>query len=81
MATNKGITVEQLYLECARQIKAGNGKKHILLSGDNEGNSFHECFFGFTPTTEFDFSHPIMQSTLPFGLTVKKVEKSYIVLG
>lgn len=38
MAKEKGITVEQLYLECARQIKADNGKRHIMISTDDEGN-------------------------------------------
>ena len=81
MATTKALTIEQLYKECAKQIKAGNGKKKILLSGDDEGNSYHECFFGFTSSDSFSFSDPFMASTLPFNLNPSKVESDYIVLG
>ena len=49
MAKEMGITVMQLYAECVKQINAGNGKRHIMISGDDEGNSYHELFFGFTP--------------------------------
>ena len=49
MAKEKGITIMQLYAECVKQINAGNGKRHIMISGDDEGNSYHELFFGFTP--------------------------------
>lgn len=79
MAKEEAITIEQLYLECAKQIKAGNGKRHILLSGDDEGNSYHELFFGFSP--DLDFSGPYMEGVLPYGVTAEQVKKEYIVLG
>ena len=79
MAVDKGITIEQLYKECARQIKAGNGKRHILLSGDDEGNSYHELFYGFTP--DMDFDEPYMAGCLPYGVTANDVKNEYIVLG
>lgn len=81
MAQEKGITIEQLYNECAKQMKAGNGKRHILLSGDDEGNSYHEMFYGFTACKEFDFSDPCMDGCLPFGVTPEQADKEYIVLG
>lgn len=81
MATIKTLTIDQLYKECAKQIKAGNGKKKILLSGDDEGNSYHECFFGFTSTDSFGFSDPFMASTLPMNISPSKAESDYIVLG
>lgn len=79
MAKKKAITIEQLYLECAKQMKAGNGKRHILLSGDDEGNSYHELFYGFSP--DLDFSGPYMEGCLPFGVTAEQVKKEYMVLG
>ena len=79
MAKEKGITIEQLYFECVKQMKAGNGKRHILLSGDDEGNSFHELFYGFSP--DLDFSSPYMDGCLPFGVTAEQVKKEYIILG
>lgn len=44
----KATTVRRLMELCAEQIRRGNGEKQILMSGDDEGNSFHELFFGFT---------------------------------
>lgn len=73
------VTVEQLYRYCEKQMKAGRGKRHILLSGDDEGNSFHEMFYGFSP--DMDFSEPFMSSCLPFGVTPAEAKKKFIVLG
>lgn len=73
----KGITIEQLYKECAKQIKAGNGKRHVLLSNDDEGNGYHELFFGFTPTEKCVSDDYL----LPYGVTMQEAEKEYIVLG
>ena len=46
------ITVEELAKACAAQIKAGNGKKKILLADDDEGNGYHSMYFLFTPAGE-----------------------------
>lgn len=73
----KGITIEQLYKECAKQIKAGNGKRHVMLSNDDEGNGYHELFFGFTPTEKCVSDDYL----LPYGVTMQEAEKEYIVLG
>jgi len=79
MAKQKGFTIEQLYVACAQQIKAGRGKRHILLSGDDEGNSYHNLFYGFSP--DLDFSDPYMEGCLPYGVTSEDVKREYIVLG
>ena len=76
MAKEMGITIEQLYKECAKQMKAGNGKRHIMISGDDEGNSYHELFYGFSP--DMDFSSPYMDGLLPYGVTAEQVKKEYI---
>ena len=73
-----GITIEQLYLECAKQIKAGNGKRHILLSGDDEGNSYHEMFYGFSKCEDAIGDEAYMY---PYGVTPDQAKKTYIVLG
>ena len=39
------ITVKQLLKACKEEVAKGNGDKHILISGDDEGNSFHELFY------------------------------------
>lgn len=74
----KGITIIQLYLECARQINAGNGKRHIIISGDDEGNSFHELFFGFSPCKDAIGDDDYLY---PYGVTPEQAEKEYITLG
>ena len=73
----KGITIEQLYKECVKQIKAGNKDRHVLLSNDDEGNGYHELFFGFTPTEKCVSD----DNLLPYGVTIQEAEKEYIVLG
>ena len=78
MAKQKGITIEQLYKECAKQINAGNGKRHIIISGDDEGNSFHELFYGFSPCRDAIGDDSYMY---PYGVTPEQAEKEYITLG
>ena len=48
----KGITVIQLAEMCEKQIKKGNGDKHILISDDDEGNGYHTLFFGLNDDKE-----------------------------
>ena len=79
MAKEMGITIMQLYAECVKQINAGNGNRRIMISGDDEGNSYHELFYGFSP--ELDFSQPGMEMLLPYGVTAEEVNRNYIVLG
>lgn len=45
---NKIITVRELMKLCQGQILLGNGDKQILISSDDEGNSYHSLFYGFT---------------------------------
>ena len=73
----KAITVNELLQECLRQVKNGNGKKHILISGDDEGNSYHELFFSFSP----DLKGKDIEYGLPYGVTPESFDKEYIVLG
>lgn len=79
MAKKKGITVEMLCNECLKLMTSGNGKRHIMISGDDEGNSFHELFYGFS--LDLDFSSPGMEGTLPYGVTAEQVKNEYVVLG
>lgn len=44
---DRGITVKELLLLCSKEVKKGNGDKHILISDDDEGNGFHTLFYGF----------------------------------
>lgn len=40
------LTVNDLYNVCKEQIAKGNGDKKIMISGDDEGNSYHYLFYG-----------------------------------
>lgn len=44
----KPITVKQLKSLCERQIEKGNGDKVIMISSDDEGNSYHYLWYSFT---------------------------------
>lgn len=72
----KAITVEQLMKLCQMEIAKGNGKKKILLSDDDEGNGFHECFFTFTDPHNLTIDAYL----LPHGVTEENVYE-YLILG
>ena len=55
------MTIEKLYELCKMQVQAGNSKKKIVISDDNEGNGYHGLFYGFTPVTE-EFEDDIYDS-------------------
>ena len=49
---NKGLTVKQLLKACIEQVSLGNGDKHIVISSDDEGNSYHTLFYLFSEVEE-----------------------------
>lgn len=49
---DKGITIKELAIMCAKQIEKGNGDKHILISDDDEGNGYHTLFYGLDDSKE-----------------------------
>jgi hypothetical protein len=51
------ITVKELLKACQEQVAKGNGDKGILLSRDDEGNSYHSCFYLFSEDV-FEFTDP-----------------------
>lgn len=50
MATQ--LTINELLELCKQQVKKGNGDKKIVISDDNEGNSYHGLFYAFTEIEE-----------------------------
>lgn len=60
MATN-GITVKELYDDLHQEILAGNGDKTILISSDDEGNSYHTLWY--TVQSDIDEIKEIKKST------------------
>lgn len=73
------ITIKQLFELCKEQVAMGNGSKKILISNDDEGNGYHELFFGFSKSSEVvGGSFP---PQMPFGVNESTAKKSYIILG
>lgn len=44
----KPVTVNVLEELCKEQIKKGNGNKVIMISQDDEGNSYHYLWYHFS---------------------------------
>ena len=50
------MTINDLLKLCIEQIQKGNGNKTIYLSDDDEGNGYHEMYYGFSnEVKELDF--------------------------
>lgn len=48
---NKPLTIKELKLCCDKEIKKGNGNNVIMISSDDEGNSYHYLWYAFTPVS------------------------------
>ena len=49
----KGLTIDELAKMCKKQQLLGNGKKCILMSTDDEGNSYHQAWEGLNDGGDF----------------------------
>ena len=72
------ITVRELFSLCSKEIANGNGSKKIFISRDDEGNEFHNLFYGFTDNKDGDISE-FMKEGLITDNTVNPDE--IIILG
>lgn len=70
------LTVKDLAILCFEEYKKGNGGKKIMLSDDEEGNGYHNLFFGFKPVSE-----EILAYTSLHDCTKEEALKDYIILG
>lgn len=50
----KALTIKDLYYECQKQIVKGNGNKTIMISSDDEGNSYHYLWYSFTTIEQME---------------------------
>lgn len=51
---NKPITVAQLKRLCEKEIAKGKGNNVIMISSDDEGNSYHYLWYSFTTVKEME---------------------------
>lgn len=49
---NFPLTLDQLISEALKAKKKFGGDKYVLISDDEEGNGFHECYFAFGDAVE-----------------------------
>ena len=77
------ITVDELYKALGQARKAGFGGKKILLSNDDEGNGYHQCFFTVsTDVKSFGFSQSGWAAgMLPWGVSPEEAENEYVIIG
>lgn len=75
------ITVNDLYNSLKKAIDAGFGDRKILLSSDDEGNEYHECFYAITTNLEsFGFKSKY-GPVLPTNVSPEDAEKNYVIIG
>ena len=73
----QAVTVDELYRALAIARRDGFGSKKILLSNDDEGNGYHECFFSVaTNPEEFGLSY----NDLPYGVEPEDID-NYVIIG
>lgn len=48
---NYPLTIDELIAEALKAKKKFGGNKYILISDDEEGNGYHECYFSFGDAT------------------------------
>lgn len=76
------ITVDELYNALGQARKAGFGSKKILLSNDDEGNGYHECFFTIsTDVKSFGLGEGWAVGMLPYGVSPEDAENDYVIIG
>lgn len=71
----QAMTIDELIHVLVKENAKGNGGKHILISTDDEGNGYHELFFGVSPITD-DF-----KGTDFSGVDFETAKKDYVILG
>lgn len=73
------ITVNQLHAILADAKKRGLGSKKIMLSSDDEGNEYHELFFGITENVR-DVFGGAYSPLPPYGVDGSNID-DYVILG
>lgn len=74
----QAITINQLYAHLADLKKKGFGDKKIMISQDDEGNGYHELFFGINTAEKMGGFQTWM---LPYGVTIEDANANYVTLG
>ena len=54
---NFPMTIDELIVAAKEAKKKFGGDKYVLISDDEEGNGYHECYFDFSPATDLAGAH------------------------
>lgn len=73
------LTINQLAALCEKAKKKGLGNKKIMISSDDEGNEYHELFFGITENVK-DIFGAQYAPFLPYGVSKDELD-NYVILG
>ena len=79
----KTLTIAQLMADCISEVKKGNGDKKVMISNDDEGNGFHELFFGITSGDSMkEMGEYLVKNLcmLPHGVDESNISE-YVILG
>lgn len=76
----QALTVAQLMRVWQQAIRDGYGNKHILISDDDEGNGYHELFYGISTIKEEEINALANMGMIPYGMTKEEL-KNYVTLG
>lgn len=81
----KALTINDLFKECKKEIAKGNGNKTIMISSDDEGNSYHYLWYAFTSMEVMEEPIKMGNKTIdcPFEFADERVatKKDTIILG
>lgn len=81
----KALTVKDLERLCKQQILNGNGDKVIMISSDDEGNSYHYLWYAFETIEEYEQEEDYngYKFKMNFTYNVDKISKKEdtIILG
>lgn len=81
----KALTVKDLYHECVKELGKGNGDKTIMISSDDEGNSYHYLWYAFTPMSvmeePIEFNGKIIECPFEFASENVAKKEDTIILG
>lgn len=75
----EAVTIKRLYELLKEEVKNGRGDKKILLSNDDEGNGYHQMFYGLSTIKEEDAQY--YNEYMLSGVSVKDAIKDYVILG
>ena len=76
----KQLTLKDLYVAIAEQMRKGNGDKIVLVADDDEGNGFHPIYFSVTPT-EGNFTEADFACSNTYGFSPKECMEKCIIVG